>query len=102
MTGGIIAIAAGTAHNVAVFTNGNVMAWGDLVPEDPTAAATNVPPSATNASIVSACSFHSLALRNNGTVVGWGYYSPTTENSRLLIICPISLRLRPAPITIWP
>ena len=76
VTGGITAIAAGWAYNVAVLTNGNVIAWGDILSSYPEAAATKVPSSATNVSIVSASSFHSLALRNDGTVLGWGYYSP--------------------------
>ena len=66
---GVIGIAAGYYHALAVQTNGTVVGWGD-----DTSGQQN-PPAAlnlTNAIAVAAGSYHSLALRSDGTIVGWG------------------------------
>jgi len=64
------AIAAGWRHNVALLTNGAVVAWGDN-----TYGQTNIPSDLTNTAAVMAIAagdFHSVALRANGTVEAWG------------------------------
>jgi alpha-tubulin suppressor-like RCC1 family protein len=70
---GIIAIAAGSTHSLALRTNGTVIAWGS-------GAATNLPTVAsglTNIIALSASSYTDnqslcLALRADGVVIGWG------------------------------
>lgn len=63
-----VALAAGTAHMVAVTSNGLVKAWGHNG-----LGQANVPTSLSNVVSVAAGGDHSLALRSDGTVVGWGY-----------------------------
>lgn len=63
----VAAIAAGTYHNVAVRSDGTVVAWGRH-----TGGQTNVPATATNIIAVAAGEAHSLALRGDGTVIAWG------------------------------
>lgn len=60
---GVIAIAAGHAHSLALLSDRTVVAWG-LV--------NTVPDSATNVVAISGGWWHSLALRADGSVVAWG------------------------------
>ncbi|MFO1488550.1 MAG: autotransporter-associated beta strand repeat-containing protein [Verrucomicrobiota bacterium] len=60
------AIAAGGYHNVALLTNGAVIAWGNNVNGQ-----CNVPP-LTNVVAIGAGGYHSLAARADGTVAAWG------------------------------
>jgi alpha-tubulin suppressor-like RCC1 family protein len=75
---GVVALAAGRNHSLALLTNGNVWAWGDdsvgqlgdgaLVPQ-------NVPelnPTLANITQISTRDSASLALDVNGVVWGWG------------------------------
>jgi len=61
------AIAAGRDHNLAVLTNGVVVAWGDN-----SSGQCEVPPGLTNATAVVGGYLHSVALCGDGTVVAWG------------------------------
>jgi len=61
------AIAAGRNHNLAVLTNGVVVAWGDN-----SGGQCNVPADLTNAVAVAGGYLHSVALRTDGTVLAWG------------------------------
>ena len=61
------AIAAGRYHNLALLTNGTLVAWGD------NSFGQSLPPSnLTNIVAVTAGYLHSAALCSNGTVVVWG------------------------------
>ena len=60
-------IAAGGYHNLAVTTNGAVIAWGKNQ-----YGQTNVPASATNVLALAGGYNHSLVLRKDGSVVAWG------------------------------
>jgi alpha-tubulin suppressor-like RCC1 family protein len=64
----ITAVAAGSAHCVAVTAGGSVLAWGLN-----TWGQTNVPPQAQSGVQAVAAGFeHSLALLTNGSVLAWG------------------------------
>ncbi len=61
------AIAAGGDHNLALLTNGTVVAWGD------NGFGQSSPPSnLSNVVAVTTGDLHSAALCSNGTVVAWG------------------------------
>jgi len=63
----IQAIAAGRNHNLALLTNGTVVAWGD------NGFGQSSPPSnLSNVVAITAGDLHSAALCSNGTVVAWG------------------------------
>lgn len=55
----VVAIAVGTNHNIALKSDGRVVAWGS-------GAVTNVPAGATNIFAISAGFAHGLAVRGNG------------------------------------
>ena len=59
----VIAITAGDYHNLALKSNGTVVAWGQN-----TFGQTNVPSGLSNVVAIAAGQVHSLALRANGTV----------------------------------
>ena len=63
----LIAIAAGTWHNVGLGADGAVIAWG----EDSNGQC-EVPVGVRDALVIAAGGYHSLALRANGTVIAWG------------------------------
>jgi alpha-tubulin suppressor-like RCC1 family protein len=68
---GVIGVAAGTSHAMALKSDGSLTAWQDYFDYG-----ANVPPAAisnVNSYTAIAAGFaHSLALRTNGTVVAWG------------------------------
>jgi alpha-tubulin suppressor-like RCC1 family protein len=64
---GVVALAAGQAHALALKSDGTVLAWGQNNEGQAT-----VPFGLRNVSAISACENQSLALRSDGTVVGWG------------------------------
>jgi hypothetical protein len=65
---GVISVAAGCSHSLALRADGRVVAWGDN-----SRGQTDVPAEAQSgvAAIVAGCN-HSLALKANGTIVAWG------------------------------
>ncbi|HEY9172364.1 MAG TPA: PQQ-binding-like beta-propeller repeat protein [Verrucomicrobiae bacterium] len=64
----VVAVAAGSMHNLALKNNGTVVGWGgDYYGK------TTPPAGLSNAVAVAAGDNHSLALKSDGTVVGWGY-----------------------------
>ena len=72
---GVLAIAGGGYHSLALRPNGKVTAWGYN-----SYGETNVPTTLTNAAAIAAGLYHSMALRSNGTVSAWGqpFYNQTT------------------------
>ena len=65
--GSAMAVAPGYEHNMALLSNGTVVAWGNA-----TWLQTSVPSSLNGVAAVSGNHYHCLALRTNGVVVGWG------------------------------
>ncbi len=63
---GVIAVAAGGSHSLALLSNGHVVVWGGDISRQA------VPADLTNVVAVSAGNWGSLALRANGTVSAWG------------------------------
>ncbi len=64
---GFKAIAAGSAHTLAVKLDGTVVAWGDNMNGQSAA-----PEGLTGVVAVAASGSHSMALKGDGTVVAWG------------------------------
>ncbi len=62
-----IAIAAGGWHDVALRSDGTVVAWGD-----DTFGQTDLPDGLTNVIAIASGDWHSLALKADGTIVSWG------------------------------
>ncbi|MCW1925038.1 putative Ig domain-containing protein [Luteolibacter arcticus] len=65
--GGVIAIAAGESHSLALRQDGTVAGWGNNANNRATP-----PTGLIDAIAISAGRYHSVALRAGGTVVGWG------------------------------
>ncbi|WP_156213415.1 PKD domain-containing protein [Lentzea aerocolonigenes] len=69
---GVIAMAAGFGHCLALKANGTVLAWGEN-----TFGQTDVPEEATSDVVaIAAGHSHNLALRSDGSVVTWGVNVP--------------------------
>ncbi len=64
---GIVAIAAGNSHTVALKADGTVSAWGANWSGE-----TNVPEGLTQVVAIAASGSHTVALKADGTVVSWG------------------------------
>ena len=64
----VVAIAAGTDHNLALTDEGRVVAWGSRNYQ----GQTNVPSGLSNVVAIAAGTDHSLALTDEGCVVAWG------------------------------
>jgi alpha-tubulin suppressor-like RCC1 family protein len=74
---GVVAIAAGSRHNLALLGNGNVMVWGanesgQLGDGSTTRRTTPVLASIGGVVAVAAGGAHSLAIKSNGTAWAWG------------------------------
>ncbi len=71
-----IALAAGTAHSLALKSDGTVVAWGAGLTNNPSNGhdfgQSIVPAGLSNVTAVAAGYLHSLALESNGMVVAWG------------------------------
>jgi hypothetical protein len=65
---GVISVAAGCAHSLALRADGRVVAWGD-----DSYGQTDVPAAAQSGvvAIVAGCN-HNIAIKSNGTLVAWG------------------------------
>ncbi len=65
---GVVAIAAGQGHTLALKSNGQLLAWGWN-----TSGQTDIPLATLNGSVaIAAGQGHSVALRNDGIVLAWG------------------------------
>jgi outer membrane protein assembly factor BamB len=64
---GVIAIAAGGWHSLALKSDGTVVGWGDNANGQST-----VPAGLSGVTAIAAGADHSLALKSNGTVLAWG------------------------------
>src|SRR5687768_512233 len=71
---GVIAVAGGNDHSLALRTNGTVVAWGSNHSGE-----TDVPAGLSNVVAIAASSF-SAAVRADGTVVVWGYNAAEVTN----------------------
>jgi alpha-tubulin suppressor-like RCC1 family protein len=80
---GVIAVAAGYYHSLALKSDGTVVAWGVSVPSSSynsyNYGQTNVPAELANVVAIAAGDYFSMALRGDGTVVTWGSvnYTPS-------------------------
>ncbi len=71
---GVVAIAAGGQHILALKSNGAVIAWGGN-----DYGQTTVPPSANSGVVAMAAGMtHSVAVKSDGSVVAWGRDGETT------------------------
>lgn len=70
----VVGIATGEAHNLALRSDGTLVAWGDNSSNQ-----TNVPAGLSNVVAIAAGRQTSLALKSDGTVAAWGFdfYFPT-------------------------
>jgi hypothetical protein len=77
---GVIAIAAGAEHSLALRLDGTVVAWGHNG-----TALSMVPPDLAGVIAIAAGDYHSLALKLDGTVVAWGgnYFGQSTVPASL-------------------
>ncbi|WP_086662375.1 PKD domain-containing protein [Lentzea kentuckyensis] len=67
-TSGVIAVAAGGSHALALKADGSVIAWGES-----SSGQLQVPPEASSGVVAIDAGFvHSLALKADGTVITWG------------------------------
>ena len=64
---GLLAIAGGLYHSLALRSDGTVAAWGDNG-----SGQTTIPVGLSNVVAIAAGDFHSLALKRDGTVAAWG------------------------------
>ena len=76
---GVIAIAAGCCHTLALKDDGTVWAWGNNWAGqlgDGTTTQRNIPAQVsglTGMAAIAGGGYHTIALKNNGTAWGWGY-----------------------------
>jgi alpha-tubulin suppressor-like RCC1 family protein len=79
---GVVQVAAGDYHSLALKADGTVVAWGASgVGTNVNFGQTIVPADLTNAVAIAAGGHHSLALRADGTVTAWGAGSSTSSAS---------------------
>ncbi|HZR20344.1 MAG TPA: putative Ig domain-containing protein [Verrucomicrobiae bacterium] len=80
---GVVAIAAGQSHSLALKSDGTVQAWGLN-----TEGQANVPADLSKVIAIAAGSNYSLALQADGTVRGWG--AAWANSSQLSNVCAIA------------
>src|SRR4030095_6510382 len=68
---GVVAIAAGATHSLAIKQDGSVAVWGGVA-----AGGSTVPASLTNVAALGGGYSHSLALTKDGQVIAWGQIGP--------------------------
>src|SRR6185369_3022503 len=71
---GVVQLACGSTHVVALKSDGTVTAWGRS-----TEGTTNVPPGLSNVIQVGAGHDYSIAVKADGSVVAWGVQPPSTN-----------------------
>lgn len=113
---GIISIAGGGYHSLAVENNGNVWSWGcnncGQLGSGNNNANSNLPVSVVGISgaVSVACGvYHSIALKNDGTIGAWGYNAygqlgnGNTTNTNFPVavnaLCPVAVREIAKPAT---
>ena len=77
---GVVAVAAGAAHSVALKNDGTVVAWGNSY-----RGRTSIPVGLSEVTAIAAGALHTVALKRDGTVVAWG------DNSAGLTNVPVGL-----------
>jgi hypothetical protein len=83
----LVGIAAGFWHNLGLYADGTILAWGGDA-----AGQCNVPAGLSNALAIAAGGYHSLAIKADGTVVAWGAndYAQTSVPAGLANVVGIS------------
>ena len=86
---GVVAIAAGESHTVALKQDGTVVAWGHSIFGE-----TKVPAGLSGGVEIAAGWAHTVALKQDGTVVAWGYngYGETKVPAGLSGVVAIAAR----------
>ena len=85
-TNGVVAIAAGYSHCLALKADGSVVAWGANY-----YGQTDLPPSVASGVVaIEAGRYHSLALKADGSVVAWGFLTDADQAVPLIqrTLCP--------------
>src|ERR1041385_6077661 len=83
---GVVAIAEGGGHSLALRQDGTVIGWGDN-----SIGQATPPTNLIGVVAIAAGGYHSLALKRDGTVVGWGdYYGQAVPSSNLIGVAQIA------------
>ena len=70
---GVVSLASGKTHRLALLSNGTVISWGKIYDTNPFGYKPDpIPVNLTNVIAIAAGLDHSVALRSNGTVIAWG------------------------------
>lgn len=69
--GGVVSVAAGTYHSLALRSDGTVVAWGKVQTFGPLFIEATVPSGLGGVTAIAAGGVQSLALKSDGTVVAW-------------------------------
>lgn len=69
--GGVVSVAAGTYHSLALRSDGTVVAWGKVQTSGPSFIEATVPSGLSGVTAIAAGGVQSMALKSDGTVVAW-------------------------------